>query len=188
MDRIYLCVAPEEYPEVKTCGACWDDASKSWYIGEGMAPAMFSRWLEEERGEAPFSIRSEEAFVVSARSACVSCAKDMEVICIHCRSGIDTEIGEPLSDFTVSNIAEMDGGLAKMLLPWPDFRKAITKDSQEGNFANHCPHCGAVQEDYLLHSEPGDVFFGIAMGGPGAVRFTPLVGHIELSGDYGFEV
>jgi hypothetical protein len=37
-------------------------------------------------------------------------------------------------------------------------------------------------------SEPGDVFFGIAMGGPGAVEFTPLEGRIQLSGDYGFEV
>jgi hypothetical protein len=38
MDRIYLYVSPEEYPEVKASGASWDDASKSWYIGDGMEP------------------------------------------------------------------------------------------------------------------------------------------------------
>jgi hypothetical protein len=54
MERIYLSVSPEEYPEVKASGACWDDASKSWYIGQGMAPAMFSRWLEEEQDEPLF--------------------------------------------------------------------------------------------------------------------------------------
>jgi hypothetical protein len=43
MDRIYLFVSPEEYPEVKASGACWDESSKSWYIGEGMEPARFSR-------------------------------------------------------------------------------------------------------------------------------------------------
>jgi hypothetical protein len=56
MERIYLSVSPEEYPEVKASGACWDDASKSWYIGQGMATAMFSRWLGEEQDEAPFGI------------------------------------------------------------------------------------------------------------------------------------
>ena len=43
-----------------------------------------------------------------------------------------------------------------------------------------------MQEDYLLHSEPGDVFFGLAMGTPGAVDFTALQGRVCLSGDYGF--
>jgi hypothetical protein len=38
MDRIYLYVSPEEYPEVKASGASWDDASKSWSIGDGMEP------------------------------------------------------------------------------------------------------------------------------------------------------
>jgi hypothetical protein len=57
-----------------------------------------------------------------------------------------------------------------------------------GNFANHCPHCGAVQEDYLLHSEPGDVFFGLEMGARGAVEFTAVEGRVGLSGDYGFRV
>jgi hypothetical protein len=44
-----------------------------------------------------------------------------------------------------------------------------------------------MQEDYLLHSEPGDVFFGIAMGESGSVEFTPLAGRVQLSGDYGYE-
>jgi hypothetical protein len=30
--------------------------------------------------------------------------------------------------------------------------------SEEGYFANHCPHCGALQEDYLLHAEPVTYF------------------------------
>jgi hypothetical protein len=118
----------------------------------------------------------------------VSCSKDIEVICIYCNSGVDTEIGDPLSQFTVSNIWAVDGALGKLLHRWPYFKKGVGEDSEEGNFANHCPHCGAIQEDYLLHSEPRDVFFGIAPGRPGPVEFTPLEGRIQLSGDYGFEV
>jgi hypothetical protein len=43
-----------------------------------------------------------------------------------------------------------------------------------------------MQADYLLHSEPGDVFFGLAMDAPGAVQFTALEGRVGMSGDYGF--
>jgi hypothetical protein len=186
MDRIYLFVSPEDYPEVKASGACWDDASKSWYIDAGMEPAIFARWLGEEQDNAPFGIVSEEAFVASARSSCVRCGNDIEVVCIYCKSGVDTEIGDPLVDFTVSNVWAMDVILAELMQRWPCHRKGVGEDAGEGNFANHCPHCGAMQADYLLHSEPGDVFFGLAMDTPGAVEFTALEGRVCLSGDYGF--
>jgi hypothetical protein len=188
MDRTYLFVSPEEYPEVKASGACWDDASKSWYLGEGMEPAMFSRWLREEEGDAPFGIVSEEAYVAAARSSCVRCGDDIEVVCVYCKSGVDTEIGDPVTDFTVFNIRAMDGVLANLTQRWHHYRKGGDEDSEEGNFTNHCPHCGAMQEDYLLHSEPGAVFFGLAMGTPGGVEFTALEGRVCLSGDYGFGV
>ncbi len=190
MDRIYLFVSPEEYPEVKASGACWDEASKSWYIGEGMKPARFSRWLGEEQDNA-LGIVSEEAFVATARSACVRCGHDIEVVCIYCTSGVDTELGDSIADFTVFDIWAMDGGLAKLIERWPCYRKGVdgdVEDAQEGSFANHCPHCGAVQADYLLHSEPGDVFFGLAMDAPGGVEFTALEGRVGMSGDYGFGV
>jgi hypothetical protein len=197
MDRIYLFVSPEEYPEVKASGACWDGSSKSWYIGEGMEPARFSRWLGAGQDNAPLGIVSEEAFVAAARSACVRCGHDIEVLCIYCKSGVDTEIGDPIADFTVFDIWAMDGVLAKLIERWPCYRKGVgedaedaqdAQDAQEGSFANHCPHCGAMQADYFLHSEPGDVFFGLAMDTPGAVQFTALEGRVGMSGDYGFGV
>jgi hypothetical protein len=43
-------------------------------------------------------------------------------------------------------------------------------------------HCGAVQEDYLLHSQPGDVFFCIAEEEPGSIEFTPVEGRIRERG------
>jgi hypothetical protein len=187
MDRIYLFVSPEEYPEVQVSGACWDGASKSWYIGEDMEPSRFSRWLEEEEGEAPFGIVSEEAFVASSRAACLSCGIEIEVVCIYCKSGVDTETGNPIADFTVFNIWAMDGVLAK-LERRPCFRQEVGEDTEARLFANYCPHCDAMQEDYLLHSEPGDVFFGLSISSTGAVEFTAVEGQVCLSGDYGFGV
>ena len=188
MERIYLYVPPEQYAEVKASGASWDVASKSWYIARDVAPAAFSRWLGDEENPAQFGITSDEALVASAQAACVECRERLEVICIYCKSGVDCEIGEPMTEFTVSNIWAMDGALTKLLERWPCFRKGTCEDSGQECFANHCPSCGAMQEDYLLHAEPGDVFFGIAPGRPGPVVFTPLEGRIQVSGDYGFEV
>jgi hypothetical protein len=186
MARIYLFVTPEEYPEVHAAGGCWDDESKSWYIAEDMQPGRFSQWLEQEEGEAPFGIVSEEAFVAAARSPCVRCGKVIEVVCIYCRSGVDTEMDAAIADFTVFNSWAMDRVLGKLIERWPHYRERRGEDAAEGVFANHCLHCGAMQEDYLLHSEPGDVFFGLAMDAPGAVEFTALAGRVCLSGDYGF--
>jgi hypothetical protein len=80
--------------------------------------------------------------------------------CIHCESG--TVSGDPLTQFTVSDVWAMDDALVRQLEPWPAFRKVDRPDFQESDFANHCPRCGALQEDSYLHSEPDDPFFSNA--------------------------
>jgi len=185
MDRIYLYVPPEEYAEVKASGAFWDDESKRWYVPQGPVPASLSRWLGEE-DDAQFGIESDEAFVAAAHIACSNCRETIEVLCIYCHSGRDLETGEALERFTLSNISSLDSALAAMLEPRGFFSTAA--DPKDGYFANHCSHCGAVREDYLLHSEPGDVFFSVAEAEPGSIEFTPVQGRIRVSGDCGFGV
>lgn len=187
MERIYLFVPPEEFAEVEALGARWDDASKRWYIDGDGASAAYSRWLGDEE-EPGFGIASEEAFVASAQTSCVRCRKSIEVICIYCESGTDCELGEPLRQITVSNVWTMDSALAAQIARWRFYGRGLGSSAEEGCFTNHCPHCGAAQEDYLLHAEPGDVFFGLSRGEPAPVEFTPLEGRIEVSGDYAFEV
>ena len=100
MERIYLDVRPEDYAGVEAAGASWDGDSKRWYIQRDAASDRFSRWLGEGE-EAAFGIASDEAFVASARTACVKCHDEIEVICIYCDSGTDVEMGEPIARFTV---------------------------------------------------------------------------------------
>ena len=103
-----------------------------------------------------------------------NCREKIEVICIHCYSGIDLESGNALEFFTLSNISSMDSALAATLERWRFYR--TTAEPEDGYFANHCAYCGAVQEDYLLHSEPG------------SIEFTAVEGRIRVSGDCGFGV
>ena len=187
MERIYLFVPPEEYAEAQASGARWDDVSKRWYIDGDGASAAYSRWLGDEE-EPGFGIASEEAFVASAQTSCVRCRESIEVICIYCESGADRELGEPLRQFTVSNVWAMDSALAAQIARWRFYARGLGSSAEEDCFTNHCPHCGAAQEDYLLHAEPGDVFFGLSRADPGPVEFTQLEGRVEVSGDYSFEV
>ena len=176
MDRTYLFVPPEEKAEVQSLGAQWDTVTKRWFINSDDTPDKFSRWLPSAAGDEEFTINSTNAYVAAATAPCQRCHADTEVICIYCESG--TASGEPLTRFTVCDIWGMDEDLARQLRPWPTFR----------DYANHCRHCGAPQDDLHLHSEPDSPFFDIPHAAPGSIALTPLVGTVRLSGDEHFAV
>lgn len=186
MDRTYLYVPPEEKAEVEALGARWDDKAMCWYIGADEDAARFLQWLPGDEEAEEFTITSEQACVASTTIACRECHLKIEVICIHCESGIIAD--EPLTQFTVSGVWAMDAALARQLEPWPTFRKVQGPDLRDSCFANHCPHCGALQDDMHLHSEPDQPFFGIPRAPPGSINLTPLIGRVQFSGDGSFEV
>jgi hypothetical protein len=182
VDRTYLYVPPEEKAEVKALGAQWDDRLKCWYILCDEDPAKFAKWLGEDDSEDEFRITSDEAFVASATIACWKCHASIEVICIYCESG--TVSDEPLTRFTVKGIWAPDSALARQLDQWPCFKPA----DSESAYANHCPRCGAVQDDLYLHSEPEHPFFSIPRAEPNPIKLTPLAGRVQMSGEESFEI
>ena len=181
VDRRYLYVPPEEATQVKALGAHWDDRLKCWFILDGQEPTHFARWLGDNDPAEDFAIISDEAFVAAATVACWSCQANIEVICIYCESGIVS--GEPLSRFTVQGLRGPDSALAKQLDRWSSF-----KVDAEGVYANHCAHCGEVQDDLYLHSEPDHPFFDIPSAPPASIRLTQLAGRVQMSGDDSFEI
>jgi hypothetical protein len=185
MDRTYLFVPPEEYPELQLLGAHWDGISKRWYIGPDEPPARFSKWLSVEDDDG-FNIASSQAYVAVATIPCQQCHADIEVICIYCESGIVSD--EPLTQFTVSNVWAMDEALTRQLLPWPTFRRLSGSDAESSEFSNHCSQCGTPQEDMFLHDEPDTPFFDIPRAPASSIKLTPLSGSIQLSGDEHFAV
>jgi len=188
MDRLYLYVPPEEYAEATAAGARWDETSKRWYtVGVPVSPGL-TRWLGDPDADPVFVVSSDEAYVASVQVLCVGCRERIEVVCLYCESGMDLEMGEPVAQITLSNLWALDEGLAAQLAGWTNFHPTVREDQEAGHYANHCPHCGAVQEDYLLHSEPGEVFFCIPRAEPGTVTLTRLNGSVKASGDIGFGV
>lgn len=185
MDRTYLYAPPEEYAAVQAAGAQWDSRRKCWYIAPGDDPSKFARWLgiaDEDASE--LSITSDRAYVAAATVPCSTCHQQIEVICIYCDTGVVS--GEPLTQFTVTDVVRVDEALARQLAPWPHFRPVAESSHGARRFANHCPSCGAEQDDRELHSEPGDPFFDIPRAAPGSIRLTPLSGQVRLSGDEHF--
>lgn len=129
-----------------------------------------------------FNIRSEHAYLACTSSRCCRCRREIEVAAIYCQDGIASD--EPLEQFMVSGIWAMGPALARQLERWPSFRF----DAQQGCYANHCPHCGAPQGEAALHDEPDQPFFVIDPANTRSLRLIPLVGPVQLSGDYSVEV
>jgi hypothetical protein len=89
-------------------------------------------------------VTHDEALAALAQASCLKCHESIEVICIYCDSGTDSETGEPMTQFTLSNIWAMDSALAAQLERWRFFRKGIGAGSSAA-FATfgHC--CSAVK-------------------------------------------
>ena len=63
-----------------------------------------------------------------------------------------------------------------------------SRKSEAGHFANHCPHCGAIQQDLYLHTEPDEPFFDILRAPDGSIKLTPLNGTVRLGGGEHFTI
>ena len=182
--RVYLYVPFEDAATVKLAGALWDSDSKRWYVEAGQEQGPLRRWIYREAAEG-YAISSQEAYVLVANVSCWRCRTPMRAVCTYCESG---EIcGEPYRQFSVSNVTALDASLRHQLLSWPHFRAGYNRAARREYFANHCPRCNALQDDYFLHCEPSGAFFAVNAVPNRIVQRIPLRGRIQLDGDEGFE-
>lgn len=186
MSRTYLHVPFEERDQVRLLGAQWDADGKCWFIDSALDPAPFHRWLEDSQSaDDPYSIVSDQAYLLSALIRCWKCHASARVVCVYCETGwID---GEPYEQFTVSNITAVDTSLRRQLEQLPEFRFGQARVAGGRYLVNHCRRCGTQQADYYLHCDPSGVFFSLKDAARGALEITPLVGRVRLTGDEGFE-
>jgi len=133
--------------------------------------------------DSDYRIVSDEAVVVSGQTRCGHCLAVIEVICLYCQSGFVD--GEPALDFSISNVTAIDEALRLQLGRWPHFRP-LREESGARGFANHCPRCTRVQEDFNLHCQPGGPFFSFQDPLSQNLEIHALQGPVRCSGDEGF--
>jgi hypothetical protein len=135
--------------------------------------------------DAGYRIVSDEAAVISGHVTCWNCQTQVPVICMYCQTGFVD--GEPMLDFSVSNVTRIDEALRVQLGCWPRYHPVLDRGSASDAFANHCPSCGKAQDDFYLHCQPGSLFFSFQAPIAQELRIHVLRGRIRLSGDEGFE-
>ena len=62
----------------------------------------------------------------------------------------------------------------------PNLRMANSATSHHAYWANHCEHCGALQDDEELHCEPG-AFLPMSASDAARIRLTPVADAITAS-------
>ena len=139
------------------------------------------------------NIRSSSYLIAETQMQCAQCGRAARVLAIglppNHESLTDGEWQTVEANAFIFYVGGLPDAVSQLLAEHSaEFHLTRGTDPAETHWANHCPHCGAMQADYRLHSEPGDVFFGLSMDAPGAVEFTALEGRLCLSGDYGFRV
>jgi hypothetical protein len=132
-----------------------------------------------------FRILSDEAAVICGRIRCWNCKADIEVICLYCQTGFVD--GEPMIDFSVSNVTNVDESLRLQLARWSNFHLKRRHGVDFGGFANHCPSCDRIQDDFYLHCRPHGIFFSFQDPRAQELQIHALRGLVRFSGDEGFE-
>jgi len=78
---------------------------------------------------------------------------------------------------------ELVGKINKL---FPNYKIAYSKTAESSYWANHCEHCGALQGDFFLHSEPDGAFFPLEIEEYEQLTFitVPSKFDIEIDADY----
>jgi hypothetical protein len=54
------------------------------------------------------------------------------------------------------------------------YRPAVSKAAQRSYWANHCEHCGSIQDDHDLFCEPEGAFFPVDAASASAIELTRI--------------
>ncbi|MEO7977662.1 DUF5710 domain-containing protein [Flavobacterium sp.] len=149
----------------KSKGAFWDLEQKTWFIPDHKDINDFQQWIDKSK--VSVIIKSPVSIALNS-SDCYKCANKTAVISLASNNfyhlGTDENDSEKwfradgLSFFSMAVFIENE--LAhKINRLFPNYKIAYSKTAESSYWANHCDHCGALQGDFFLHSEPGGAFF-----------------------------
>lgn len=109
------------------------------------------------------NVRSESYFIACSVVACERCSLATGVVCVGVTAGhqrlIDDEWITIGSAALLFQVEYLEAAVVPVLQELsPQFRIAAAGTGWGEYWLNHCQHCGAPQDDYWLHCEPGAAF------------------------------
>ena len=174
----------------KSKGAFWDVEQKTWFVPDHKDINDFQQWINKSK--VSVIIKSPVSIALNS-SDCYKCANKTAVISLASNNFyyLNTDENEDekwfradgLSFFSMPVFIENEiAGKIKRL--FPNYKIAYSKTSSY--WANHCEHCGALQGDFFLHSEPGGAFFPLEIEEYEQLTFItfPSKFDVEIDADY----
>ncbi|PZP49410.1 MAG: hypothetical protein DI598_07925 [Pseudopedobacter saltans] len=154
----------------KSKGAFWDAEQKTWFVPDHKDINDFIQWIDTN---ASIIIKSPFFIAINSRH-CYKCAKPTTVIALASDNFYyldddneenDNEkwIQEDYFSFFSMPLylnEEVRNVLNRL---FPQYKLGYSKTVDGTYWANHCVHCGLLQGDFYLHSEPGEAFCPVSM-------------------------
>jgi hypothetical protein len=98
--------------------------------------------------------------LVTTGTECWKCKAVTPVSSLRVQAIVDDD-GHRVEDARVTNAQELPQEVVKAVQRVnPHFREGFSRTAEITYWANHCRHCGALQGDFFLNSEPDGPFFG----------------------------
>lgn len=175
----YIAVPYQEKDEAKALGARWDQNQRSWYIPEGVNPALFSRWRKSEYA-------GEYFYVVVGCRMCWKCKMETTVVAIGIPYGEPYELNEDDIEEGVYPSYDPETYNALALIPRLGATPRELRDFLESEYHyqlkysqttgmrqlnNCCDHCGSLQGEHFDFNEPGGTFFPMSLEELGDLKF-----------------
>lgn len=176
----------------KSKGAFRDVEQKTWFVPDHKDINDFQQWINKSK--VSVIIKSPVSIALNS-SDCYKCANKTAVISLASNNFyyLNTDENEDEKWFRADGWSffsmpvfienELVGKINKL---FPNYKIAYSKTAESSYWANHCEHCGALQGDFFLHSEPGGAFFPLEIEEYEQLTFitVPSKFDIEIDADY----
>jgi len=168
---------PEKHAEeAKQAGAIYDPDVQIWYAPSVEIFQKLSRWAYDG-----YSAILLTPLIMTAKRKCWKCQADTTVVCPVAEKFLlpdeETEYSWELCEYftSFSDVTKISPKLLKTIQEhFPSYKWGTSSVVPDGYYANHCTHCGAIQGDFYLHSEPDSPFFAHTPEETSQVTLVPV--------------
>lgn len=170
----------------KSKGAFWDVDSKTWFVPDHKDINDFMQWIDIDNVSL---ITKSPIYIALNMRECYRCAEKTLVISLasdnfYYLNEDENEnqkwfLSDDLSFFSMPTYMEKE--LEDILSQtFQNYKIGYSRMAEGSYWANHCKHCGALQGDFHLHSEPGGAFFPLDIEEYEQITFVSIKTKFDL--------